>query len=226
MTCQVQITAPDGSSIKARALLDSGSTMSFVTERIVQSLGLPRRSQKLTVSGIGGMVSKSSQSSVSSLNVSSLYLPNTDYTITAVVVPRVTCNLPLQSIGDASHWSHISRLPLADPDFATPGRIDVLLGADIYADIMLQGRRIGPPGTPTALETRFGWVLTGRTQTQYRSASYVSIAFQHTAVATGDDLLRMFWEVEENPKDSINLTPEERRVMCHFHENHSRSETG
>ena len=32
MTCQVQVMAPDGTSIKARALLDSGSTMSFVSE--------------------------------------------------------------------------------------------------------------------------------------------------------------------------------------------------
>ena len=58
MTCQVQIQAPDSTSVKARALLDSGSTMSFVSERIVQSLGL-----RLTVSGIGGMSTKSSQSS-------------------------------------------------------------------------------------------------------------------------------------------------------------------
>ena len=44
MTCQVQIKA-DGTFIKAHALLDSRSTMSFISERIVQSCGLNRHSQ-------------------------------------------------------------------------------------------------------------------------------------------------------------------------------------
>ena len=44
MTCQIQINAPGGTPIKVRALLDTGSTMSFVSERVVQSLGLRRRS--------------------------------------------------------------------------------------------------------------------------------------------------------------------------------------
>ena len=38
-------------------------------------------------------------------------------------------------------------------DFALPGRIDLLLGAYLYADVMMHGRRCGPHGTPTAIET-------------------------------------------------------------------------
>jgi hypothetical protein len=56
-------------------------------------------------------------------------------------------------------WSHISHLPLADPGFGHPGRIDILLGAD---EIIGQGRRKGPIGSPTAFETDFGWVLCGQ----------------------------------------------------------------
>lgn len=180
MTCQVQVIAPDGTSIKARALLDSGSTMSFVSERIAQSLGLRRRSQRLTVSGIGCTSSKSPLSSVSTLEISSLYSPETKYALTAIIVPRVTCDLPLQPVHNSSNWSHISSLPLADPDFGTPGRIDLLLGADIYADVLLYGRRCGPPGTPTAFETRFGWVLTGKTQVRSYPTSHSSVASHHS----------------------------------------------
>ena len=227
MTCQVRIKAPDGTSIKARALLDSGSTSSFVSERIVQSLGLNRHSQCLTVSGIGGMSHKSSLSSVSTLEISSLYSSSAKYTITAIVVTCVTCDLPLQPVYDSFKWDHLSNLTLADPDFATPGKIDLLLGADIYSDVLLHGRRCGPPNTPTAFETHFGWVLTGRTQSHSHSASHTStVASHHTAVNSGDDILRMFWEIEENPKDHVNHSPEERIVMRHFEENHSRSETG
>ena len=44
MTCQIQVLAPDGKSVKGRAFVDSESTMSFVSERIVQSLSLKRQS--------------------------------------------------------------------------------------------------------------------------------------------------------------------------------------
>lgn len=52
------------------------------------------------------------------------------------------------------------------------------------------------------------------------------MAYHLTTVATGDDLIRKFWETEENPKDQVNLTMEERSVVRHFQETHSRSETG
>ena len=145
MTCQVRIKAPDGTSIKARALLDSGSTSSFVSERIVQSLGLNRRPQHLTVSGIGGISRKSPMSAVSTFEISSLNSSNAKYTITAIVVPRVTCDLPLQPVHDGFKWDHLSNIPLADPDFGKPGKTDLLLGADIYSDVLLHGRRCGPP---------------------------------------------------------------------------------
>ena len=98
---------------------------------IVQSLGLIRNSQRLTISGIGGMSHKSPLSSVSTFEISSLYSSNAKYTITAIVVPRVTCDLPMQPVYGTSKQDHLSNITLADPGFATPGKIDLLLGADI-----------------------------------------------------------------------------------------------
>ena len=40
-TCRVLIAAPNGSSVEVRALLDSASSASFVSEHLTQSLGLP-----------------------------------------------------------------------------------------------------------------------------------------------------------------------------------------
>ena len=42
---RVLITAPDGLSVEARALLDNASSTSFISERLVQSLFLPRISE-------------------------------------------------------------------------------------------------------------------------------------------------------------------------------------
>ena len=102
------------------------------------------------------------------------------YSITAIAVPRVTCDLPLQPVCNSSRWKHLLNLSLADPDFGIPGRIDLLLGADIYADVLLHGRWYGPPGTPTAFETQFEWVLTGRTNAH--SASHLTVASHHSTV--------------------------------------------
>ena len=43
MTCQVVVQGPKRSSVQARALLNSGSEASFITERLVQQLHLPWR---------------------------------------------------------------------------------------------------------------------------------------------------------------------------------------
>ena len=44
MTCKVKVTAADGSSTLARALIDPGSSALFVHERLAQHLCLPRHS--------------------------------------------------------------------------------------------------------------------------------------------------------------------------------------
>ena len=53
-------------------------------------------------------------------------------------------------------WEHLANVSLADPDFGMPGRIEVLLGIDVYIGALLQGRLTGPPGSPVAFDTIFG----------------------------------------------------------------------
>lgn len=60
MTSRVLVFAPDGSYIEARAWLDNGSTSSFVSERLVQSLAIPRSQCGVCVSGIAGSIANSS----------------------------------------------------------------------------------------------------------------------------------------------------------------------
>ena len=79
------------------------------------------------------------------------------------------------------------------------------------------------PGTPAAFETVFEWVLTGTTNQLNSEPSVIS---HHTLTTSCDDLLRRFWEVEENVKHGSNLSPEERSVVQHFHENHQRTIDG
>ena len=89
--------------------------------------------------------------------------------------------------------------------------------------MVLNGRRTGPVGTPVAFETKFGWVLTGRTDGIKISSSATS---HHVATLSGDDLLRKFWEIEECPGKASNHSPEESAVVKHFHDNHRKKEDG
>ena len=79
----------------------------------------------------------------------------------AFVLSRVTTDMPVSQVESIDKWKHLSGLDLSDPDFGTPARVDVLLGADYYGEILRHGRRWGPRGTPFAQKTCFGWVLAG-----------------------------------------------------------------
>ena len=52
-------------------------------------------------------------------------------------------------------WSKLGsqNLQLEDPDFGSTSLIDLLLGLDVFADVLLSGGQFGRPGTPTAFET-------------------------------------------------------------------------
>ena len=72
-------------------------------------------------------------------HISPIQSPNDKIAVTAVVVPKVTCELPHHHILFDSQWSHLSDLELADPEFGTPGQIDVLLGVDVFTQVLLHG---------------------------------------------------------------------------------------
>lgn len=58
-----------------------------------------------------------------------------------------------------TNWSYIQNIKLENENLHTPGSIDMLIGAELYKDVVLSGRIGGPTGQPTAFETIFGLVL-------------------------------------------------------------------
>ena len=123
MICQLLINAPDGSCVKARGLLDSASSTSFVSERLAKALHLPQTSHKVSISGVAGLSHQSSLHPVTEFQVSAVSSPSERFKISAVVVPRVTCDLPVLPVPFNSKWTHLFNLQLADPDFGQPGRL-------------------------------------------------------------------------------------------------------
>ena len=72
----------------------------------------------------------------------------------ALVLPKITSDVPSCNVVFDGKWKHLADLELADPDFGTPGSVDMLLGADIFSHTVLYDRRFGPSGTPSTFKTK------------------------------------------------------------------------
>ena len=72
---------------------------------------------------------------LANLSLSPLQGDKHQVNVQAAVVSTVTNDLPAQEISPVDELPHLMGLGLADPSFHTPGRIDILLGADVYPQV-------------------------------------------------------------------------------------------
>ncbi|XP_076301934.1 uncharacterized protein LOC143220082 [Lasioglossum baleicum] len=152
-TAHVQLKSPSGRTIYARALLDPGSEMSFVTDDIVQALRLPRRNVEVHLTGYQEINVGTVPHEVSVLLASSRD-SNFQLSLNALVTRKITAPTPAVEINDEK-WTHLQGLPLTDEDFRSPNRVELLLGADACGHLLLENR-IGPMGTPPIDLQRLG----------------------------------------------------------------------
>ena len=76
--------------------------------------------------------------------------------LNVLVVSRVTTPLPNFRLVKTS-WLHIQQLNLADPELQKKSKIDLLLGADIFYDILSGPPIYGRYGASAAIPTTFGY---------------------------------------------------------------------
>ena len=173
----------------------------------------------MSVSGIEGISNCVTNRPVSQVTASPVSGIGRKFSITAIVVPKVTCDLPVRPVPFELSWNHLFNISSPDNASGQPSRIDALLGIDVFIDCLLEGRLIGPSGSPTAFKTAFGSVLGGLKACSHTVSS-------HVTVSCLNDSIRKFWEIEEAPSDRLALTLEESTVMKHFQENHYHTPEG
>ncbi|XP_075990316.1 uncharacterized protein LOC142985966 [Anticarsia gemmatalis] len=181
-TVQLKVKSANGTYIILRALLDQGSQVNLITENAAQLLRLPRQRLNATVTGIGAM--SGDCKGRLQLTCQSIY---TDYNFQteALILKRLTNNLPSSSF-EKSNWPHLENLKLADPEFNISRPVDILLGADVYSNILLEGVLRGSPQSPIAQQTHLGWILCGKLKT-----------FNcHVTLVDMNELSR-FWDTED-----------------------------
>ena len=135
-TAVVLVTNGGGTLVKCRALLDGGSDCNLMTYTCKDRLNLTTCSANVSVSGL----CLSSHNVSKTVNVS-LRSTHSDFhaDIKCLLVPHITSDLPPINI-DISTWHLPTELAYADPDFHLSQPVDMLLGAELFFDLLLPGR--------------------------------------------------------------------------------------
>ena len=212
-TAMVPIHIKAGEKVHLRALLDYGSQVSYITEAKAKALMLKVQKTPSTIITLGACSSQKT-CGVLPANVAG----STD--VKLHVIPKINSSLP-NAIVDISQMHHVDRLKLADPNFSVPCKIDMLLGADIIEDLILDNR-IRDNGL-IFRESLLGWIVSG----PILETSGVISTHNVTVASDGESnkLLARFWELESVP-ETKHRTMEEPHCEEQFDATTTRDSTG
>ena len=121
-TAVVLVQDSNNTWVPARALLDTCSQFTMVTERLRQRLGLKRRHAKFSVHTSGGSYESKW---TTNLHVKSRFNEFSIDLDDALVLRKITDFIPTLQL--RAHFKIPQNLQLADPDIFAPGKIDLLV---------------------------------------------------------------------------------------------------
>lgn len=160
VTAQINILNNRAQPIRGRALLDTGCSMNFITERFAKSLGIKQGRCLVPIGALDTLTTTSRRYLTTTItSMKSTYQRK----LTFLVIPTITSLVPNQLV-DRSMPQIPKNLQLADPSFHMPGSIDILLNArPTLASVSIGRIKIYPTHDPDLLlqKTRFGWVIGG-----------------------------------------------------------------
>ncbi|XP_029679590.1 uncharacterized protein LOC115245421 [Formica exsecta] len=201
-------------------LINPGSELTFASGQLIKTLQIPRRHASIPIIGIRGSQSERTRGVVP-LTLHSIY-SSQSVNVTAYILKNLT-SLPSMATAEYS-WPHLHELQLADPDFLTPGPIDLILGADSYGLFIQPDIIKRYEEEPIAQRTIFGWIVLGPT-----SAPTASVHSSHHVAVDHElhDLLTKFWIQKEVPAFSTTqLNPDEEECETQFKATLSRDRAG
>ncbi|GAB0092550.1 uncharacterized protein DMENIID0001_075520 [Sergentomyia squamirostris] len=217
-TISLFVIDQDGEKHACRALLDSGSQPNFITRNIINKIRAPTyiKSNHI-IAGIGNQESAVTKAAKLTIN-------SRDHTFATtcefLVMDKITDNQPNRNLSCVLKTPQ--SISLADPDFSKPGRIDMLLGVDIFTQV-IRANRI--EGSPTLIETAFGYIVAGQCLTSLHVTNDTCL-FSMESKDPLCDALERFFHLEEPGNDMPHLTKEEQACEEHFKANTTRLPNG
>lgn len=219
-TAYVQVSDIQGEIHECRVLLDSGSQSSFITDQLCNHLQLKKVKFKIAVKGI-------SESQMNIKYATKIHLQsrhnNFKTILNCLVVPTITGNIPSISF-ERSKIKLPQNITLADPTFNEAGKIDMLLGANIFWQLLCIGQiRLGK-NQPIIQKTHLGWVVSGAFNSNLENQKTTTVCHceSHENI---DELISKFWDLEEC-KPTRFYSAEEQTCETHFMQTHTRDTNG
>ena len=209
---------------KVRAQIDTGAEVSLVTARVANALQAKKfKGTKLTIKGYGGALTHSTH--MVEYEMMSLHSERT-MTVTASVVEDIPetesqtidihfCGLPA-----------FQELTLADPEYSSQCRVDILLGSPQLGRCLLSGMKVSSDKNCMALNSIFGWIVKGSPGENEINSQMASCRQLQPVLDDTYRLLQRFWEMEDLSEDKAAVRSDEQRAMDHFVCNTTRNDNG
>ena len=220
-TAVIEIKDKFGNFQPVRALLDSGSQVNFVTEETASRLKIHREHEGLNLIGIGE-VETSTKQKISTIIKSRIN--ETKFDIDLFVMKSISGYQPEANIS-TKEWNIPKNLPLADPHFNKRSKIDLLVGADVFFQLLSRGQVKLDESLPTLHKTCFGWIVSGKYSPLRNPNSklnyYCNLVEQNLNVDMEalDKIVEKFWTIEEVVNEKPHYTDEQKACENHFIKN-------
>ncbi|XP_063366895.1 uncharacterized protein LOC134655371 [Cydia amplana] len=185
-TALIKVYGHDNREIIARAVLDNGSASCFMTEKMCQQLNLHTNQVNKSITGINKLkshVGKTCQVPIKSLDDTySTYL-------NCSVLPSISDEMPYQQI-DISRMNIPSNICLADPNFHKPSEVDILIGANLFWNLLGSHKIELSDGQTILFQTKLGYIVAGPTNSgQVSAPSRINCYFTNVASCAINKLL-------------------------------------
>ncbi|XP_076283630.1 uncharacterized protein LOC143210562 [Lasioglossum baleicum] len=221
-TARIDVHSSSNRTQRVRALLDQGSVVSIINENLAQRLRTPRSRVSISITGVGDGETRCT--AATTLTIASTRRTESTYSTNALIVKSLLNYLPHRVTGNFN-LEYIRGLDLADDIPFSQDPIEMIIGADVYGSLLLDGVRKGDSNQPVAQNTTLGWILSGPLPNPPLQPLREVQTF-HTITSDALDLaLREFWEIEELPAQT-HVTPAETECENHFVATHTRTTTG
>jgi len=213
-TAQVTILDVRGIAKTLRAMIDPGSQTSQVCKSAAERLKLPRSSEPYGFSLANGTIAKIEGTIKCPINnVSRDHSMNAELHI----IEKIAYTTPSTTIGQAALLPITKGKQLADPNYWKPGKIEVLIGADLYPAILLDERV--DSGTTMSIKTTLGWILMGPAASLQPPQKKICASIVQN--------FTKFWEFEDLPRNHKPiLSPSELEVIKFTKTTTRRNEDG
>ena len=180
--------------VQTYAFLDSGSTHSFVSESVLQELNMdraPRRHLQLTTVERGGSMETQVVDGTWITDLqgeNALQLPPL-FTLKKIPVNKEECVRQ----EDLKRWEHLREVELQSAEGEDVG---LLLGANAF--LAMEPLEVLPSvdGSPYAVRTRFGWVVSGLKSASEESSATVCRTVAQQEAAPIEDMVRQLYSQE------------------------------